>query len=167
MSETEKLTSASQLAAKLEITLQMLSVYVKAYTKLTKVQIKKVGRKGRHFDALQLQILTNARDIVRTNTGVGVEEAMRRAVVFDSQAVEGMTPSIETGDGTAALVSALRREVAQPIVEELQRLRAEIASLKATQTIEAPRAVEDTQVHSTETKQYSPLKRIIRRWLGL
>lgn len=166
ITKQEKLTGASELAAKLGITLQMLSVYVKAYTQVTKVQIQKVGRKGRHFDALQVQILTNARDIVRTNTGVSVEEAMRRALVFDSEALESASVDIQAHSADAALTAALRREVAGPIVEELQALRREIAELKSSRVAQA---VEPNRVDSPGVSEpsYSPVVRLLRRWLGV
>ena len=161
--EQEKLTGASELAAKLGITLQMLSVYVKAYTKVSKVQIKKVGRLGRHFDPLQVEILTNAREMVRSNTGVSVETAVRRALVFDSAALEEVAESIETRQADAALTAALRREVAQPIIDELQALRRELAQLKGVQIVDRVTPAENEPIH----RQYSPLVMFLRRFLKI
>lgn len=142
----EKLIGAAELADKLDITLQMLSVYVKAYTKVSKTQIKKVGRKGRHFNPLQVEILTNAREMVRSNTGVSVDTAVRRALVFDSEVLESAAEGIETRRGDAVLLKALRAEVAAPIVEELQALRRDIAELKEAQMVKVQEKPVEEQI---------------------
>lgn len=134
MAEVETLYSARQLADELGITLQMLSKYAQAYTKLSKQQIMKQGREGRHFTLEQREVIKNARDMVRINTGVTVEAAMRRALVFDAVPV-----GVELGSNgaavdlaalTEAFRAALRDEVTGPLVKEIQGLKAEIAQLK-------------------------------------
>lgn len=158
----EKLIGAAELADKLDITLQMLSVYVKAYTKVSKTQIKKVGRKGRHFNPLQVEILTNAREMVRSNTGVSVDTAIRRALVFDSEALESAAEGIEARQGDTALLQALRAEVAAPIVEELQALRRDIAELKAS-TVAQARNIPVESPGMNDDKSYSLLQRLVKR----
>lgn len=134
MSKPETLYSARQLADELGITLQMLSIYAKSYQQVSKTQISKVGRLGRHFSEPQRQIIKNAREMVSLNTGVTVEEAMRKALVFDATAVEApiRVDSATIGlEGLKTLLSeSLRQEVAVPLIAEIKLLRAEVADLK-------------------------------------
>ncbi len=129
MAETEMLCSARQLSDELEITLQMLSKYAQAYTKLTKRQIKKQGRDGRHFTAEQREVMKNARDMVRNQTGTTVEDAMKRALVFDSAALEVESWGDTTGFDLDRLKQALNESVTAPLIGEIQALRDEVAEL--------------------------------------
>jgi hypothetical protein len=129
MAEVEMLYSARQLSDELEITLQMLSKYAQAYTKLTKRQIKKQGRDGRHFTAEQREVMKNARDLVRTHTGMTVEDAMKRALVFDSAALEVESWGDTTGFDLDRLKQALNEAVTAPLIAEIQALRLEVAEL--------------------------------------
>jgi hypothetical protein len=137
MGETEMLYSARQLSEELGITLQMLSKYAQAYTKLTNRQIKKQGRDGRHFTPEQRAVIKNARDAVRSQTGMTVDEAMRRAVVFDAGSLTAPVQVEGTGVDLEALRTAfgeaLRSEVTAPLVAELKALRAEVEELKQGQ----------------------------------
>jgi DNA-binding transcriptional regulator YhcF (GntR family) len=131
MSEAETLYSARQLADELEITLQMLSKYAQAYTKLTKQQISKKGRDGRHFTGEQREVIKNAREMVRSNTGVTVEDAIKRALIFDLEPLEVETWGGSLGIDLERLKTALSESVTAPIVTEMQTLRTEIAALRA------------------------------------
>jgi hypothetical protein len=137
MAQTETLYSARQLSEELGITLQMLSVYAKCYTQLTKTQISKQGRLGRHFSEVQRQVITNAREMVQNNTGMTVDEAMRKALVFDANSLEtpvqvdGVQVDLEVLQ--KAFGEVLRSEVTAPLVAELRALRAEVETLKQGQ----------------------------------
>jgi hypothetical protein len=137
MSQTEMLVSARQLSEELGLTLQMLSVYAKCYTKMTKQQIKKQGRLGRHFTPAQREIIKNAREMVQQNSGVTVEDAMRRALVFDAGNLEAPVQvdgaQIDLAALKTAFSEALRQEVTAPLVAELKALRAEVEELKQGQ----------------------------------
>ncbi len=132
MAETEMLYSARQLSDELEITLQMLSKYAQAYTKLTKQQIKKQGREGRHFTREQREVIKNARDMVRSQTGTTVEDAIKRALVFDSAALEVESWGDTTGFDLDRLKQALNESVTAPLIAEIQALRDEVAELRQT-----------------------------------
>jgi cell division protein FtsB len=133
MAEVEMLYSARQLSDELDITLQMLSKYAQAYTKLTKRQIKKQGRDGRHFTSEQREVIKNARDAVRSQTGTTVENAMKRALMLDAVPLE-----VNSWNGTqldlealkTVFSEALRQEVTLPLVAEMKALRQEVAELK-------------------------------------
>jgi hypothetical protein len=140
MTETEMLYSARQLSDELEITLQMLSKYAQAYTKLTKRQIKKQGRDGRHFTAEQREVIKNARDLVRTQTGTTVEDAMKRALVFDSAALEVESWGDTTGFDLDRLKQALNEAVTAPLIGEIQALRNEVQELKQGRELSQPAA---------------------------
>jgi hypothetical protein len=120
----------------------MLSKYAQAYTKLTKRQIKKQGRDGRHFTAEQREVMKNARDLVRSQTGTTVEDAMKRALVFDSAALEVESWGDTTGFDLVALKQALSEAVTLPLVKEIQGLKAEIADLKQGQDSRDVRQIE-------------------------
>jgi DNA-binding transcriptional regulator YhcF (GntR family) len=130
MAETETLYSARQLADELGLTLQMLSKYAQAYTKLTKRQIKKQGRDGRHFTAEQREVIKNARDAVRSQTGVTVEEAMKRALMFDAVPLEVNSWADSPALDIDRLKQALNEAVTLPLVAEIQALREEVAELR-------------------------------------
>jgi hypothetical protein len=137
MNQAETLHSARQLSKELGITLQMLSVYAKCYTQLTKTQISKQGRLGRHFTESQRQVIRNAREMVQNNTGMTVDEAMRKALVFDAGSLEAPVQvngaQIDLGALQKAFGEALRQEVTAPLVSELKALRAEVETLKLRQ----------------------------------
>ncbi len=142
MAEVEMLYSARQLSDELGITLQMLSKYAQAYTKLTKQQIKKQGREGRHFTAAQREVIKNARDMVRNQTGTTVEDAMKRALVFDSAALEVESWGDTTGFDLDRLKQALNESVTLPLVAEIQALRTEVAELSQPTEIKNRHEVE-------------------------
>jgi hypothetical protein len=157
MAETEMLYSARQLSDELEITLQMLSKYAQAYTKLTKQQIKKQGREGRHFTPEQREVIKNARDMVRNQTGTTVEEAMKRALVFDSAALEVESWGDTTGFDLDRLKQALNEAVTAPLIGEIQALRDEVAELKSLPQINSSAPVE--QSPPAAEKHHGPLVR--------
>lgn len=134
MAQTEQVYSARQLAGELGITLQMLSIYAKAYTKLTKQQISKQGRLGRHFTAAQREVIKNAREMVQQNTGITVDEAMRRALLFDADSLEAPVQvngaQVDLAALKTAFSEALRQEVTAPLVAEIKALRQEVEDLK-------------------------------------
>jgi hypothetical protein len=130
MAEIEMLYSARQLSDELGITLQMLSKYAQAYTKLTKRQIMKQGRDGRHFTAEQRTVIKNARDAVRSQTGVTVSEAMKRALMLDAVPLEVTSWADSPGVDVQALKQALNEAVTLPLVAEIQALRDEVQDLK-------------------------------------
>jgi hypothetical protein len=130
MAEVEMLFSARQLSDELGITLQMLSKYAQAYTKLTKQQIKKQGREGRHFTAAQREVIKNARDLVRSKTGTTVEDAMKRALVFDSAALEVESWGDTAGFDLDRLKQALNEAVTAPLLSELQSIRGELEVMR-------------------------------------
>jgi hypothetical protein len=140
MAEVEMLYSARQLSDELEITLQMLSKYAQTYTKLTKRQIKKQGRDGRHFTPEQREVIKNARDMVRTQTGMTVEDAMKRALVFDSAALEVESWGDTTGFDLDRLKQALNEAVTAPLIGEIQALRLEVQELKQGRELSQPAA---------------------------
>lgn len=115
----------------------MLSVYAKCYSQLMKTQISKQGRLGRHFTEAQRQVIRNAREMVQNNTGITVDEAMRKALVFDADSVEAPVQvsgsQLDLAGLKAAFSEALRQEVTAPLVAELKALRAEVETLKQGQ----------------------------------
>jgi hypothetical protein len=157
MAEVEMLFSARHLSDELGITLQMLSKYAQAYTKLTKRQIKKQGRDGRHFTSEQREVIKNARDMVRTQTGMTVDEAMKRALVFDSAALEVESWGDTTGFDLDRLKQALNESVTLPLVAELQELRAEVRVLQEQRQLEAPKI--DSEARQ-EAQQHGLLVRL-------
>jgi hypothetical protein len=116
---------------------------------MTKQQISKKGRLGRHFTQTQREIIKNAREMVQQNTGMTVEEAMRRALVFDAKALEPQVQSVEVGVDLAALKTAfgesLRQEVTAPLVEELKALRGEVEALRQDRQLESPKVEPEPQ----------------------
>lgn len=168
MSQTEQVYSARQLADELGFTLQMLSVYAKTYTQMTKQQISKQGRLGRHFSEAQRQVIKNAREMVQTGSGVTVDEAMRKALIFDSDAIE--TPALATAapldlERLKTLLSeALRDEIATPLIGEIQALRLEVQELKQGQDLQPPPQIKIP----AEDKQHGLLVRLalkIESWV--
>ncbi len=159
------LYSARQLSDELGITLQMLSKYAQAYTKLTKRQIKKQGRDGRHFTAEQREVIKNARDAVRSQTGTTVEEAMKRALMLDSAPLEVDSWGDTTGFDLDRLKQALNEAVTAPLIAEIQALRVEIETLKQRQ----PEPIEQTVQPMTNKDVDGVLVRLAKRlekWLG-
>jgi hypothetical protein len=154
MAEVEMLYSARQLSDELGITLQMLSKYAQAYTKLTKRQIKKQGRDGRHFTPEQREVIKNARDMVRTQTGMTVEDAMKRALVFDSAALEVESWGDTTGFDLDRLKQALNEAVTAPLIGEIQALRLEVQELKQGRELSQPAA--EIKNSSAPVEQSSP-----------
>jgi hypothetical protein len=161
MTETEMLYSARQLSDELEITLQMLSKYAQAYTKLTKQQIKKQGREGRHFTAAQREVIKNARDMVRNQTGTTVENAMKRALVFDSVPQEVESWGDTTGFDLDRLKQALNEAVTAPLIAEIQILRDEVAELKQGRELSEPAE----NKNGSEPKQPHGLGVLLALWL--
>lgn len=161
MANSETVYTSQQAAHELGITQQMLSKYTQVYLKLSGDKILKQGRNGRRYSEAQFKMIQNARNWVQSNTGVTVEDAMKRAVAFSDSPLE-VIDSIEARNDTETLLKALRSEVAAPIVEELQALRAEVAELKNRGALEVP----SSEV-TYEGKHYSPLQRFFRRWLGM
>jgi hypothetical protein len=162
MAETEMLCSARQLSDELEITLQMLSKYAQAYTKLTKRQIKKQGRDGRHFTAEQREVMKNARDMVRNQTGTTVEDAMKRALVFDSAALEVESWGDTTGFDLDRLKQALNEAVTAPLIGEIQALRDEVAELRQDKDLQPLPEIKNSsapveQSSPAEEKHHGPL----------
>jgi hypothetical protein len=162
MAEVEMLFSARHLSNELGITLQMLSKYAQAYTKLTKRQIKKQGRDGRHFTSEQREVIKNARDMVRTQTGMTVDEAMKRALVFDSAALEVESWGDTTGFDLDRLKQALNEAVTLPLIGEIQALRLEVQELKQARELSQPAAAEIKNPAQRE-KNHSLLVRLIIR----
>jgi hypothetical protein len=166
MAEVEMLFSARHLSDELGITLQMLSKYAQTYTKLTKRQIKKQGRDGRHFTSEQREVIKNARDMVRTQTGMTVDEAMKRALVFESAALEVESWGDTTGFDLDRLKQALNESVTLPLVAELQELRAEVRVLQEQRQ---PKQIEQITQSAKNDVQDGLLVRLAKRlekWLG-
>jgi hypothetical protein len=171
MSQTEQLYSARQLSDELGITLQMLSVYAKSYTQMTKQQIGKKGRLGRHFTAAQREVIKNAREMVQMGSGVTVDEAMRKALVFDSVALE--LPALATAAPLdleslkAVLSEVLRDEIATPLIAEIRLLRSEVAELKQSRELSQPRAEKENSSAGSENR-HGPLVKFslwLESWL--
>ncbi len=162
MAEIETLYSARQLANELGLTLQMLSIYAKAYTQLTKQQIGKKGRLGRHFTEAQREVIKNAREMVQQNTGITVDEAMRKALVFDAAAIEVPTglegAQVDLTALKTAFSEALRQEVTLPLVAEIQALRLEVQELKQGRELLQPAAEIKNPAESTD-RQHGILAR--------
>jgi FtsZ-binding cell division protein ZapB len=166
MAETETLYSARQLADELGLTLQMLSIYAKCYSQKTKQQISKKGRLGRHFTEAQREVIKNAREMVQQNTGITVDEAMRKALVFDAAAIETPT-GLEEGTQVdldrlkTAFSEALRQEVTLPLVAEIQALRLEVAELKQDKNLQPPPQIKNRhEVEAIADRQHSLLVRL-------
>ncbi len=162
------LVSARQLSEELGLTLQMLSVYAKCYTKMTKQQIKKQGRLGRHFTPAQREIIKNAREMVQQNSGVTVEDAMRKALVFDADALEPQAQGIGAGVDLAALKTAfgeaLRQEVTAPLVAEIQALRREVEELKLRQ-LEPTKKIEQAPENDVQNSLFVKLAKRLEKWV--
>jgi hypothetical protein len=164
MGEIEMLFSARQLSDELGITLQMLSKYAQAYTKLTKRQIKKQGRDGRHFTAEQREVIKNARDAVRSQTGTTVEEAMKRALMLDSVPLEVDSWGDTTGFDLDRLKQALNESVTAPLTGEIQALRLEVAELKGRELSHPAAEIKNSTGPANEDKrQHSVLIRLLIR----
>ncbi len=165
MAETETLYPARQLADELGLTLQMLSIYAKCYSQMTKQQISKKGRLGRHFTEAQRQVIKNAREMVQQNTGVTVEEAMRKALVFDAAAIETLTglegTQVDLDRLKTAFSEALRQEVTLPLAAEIQALRLEVAELKQDKNLQPPPQIKNRhEVEAIADRQHSLLVRL-------
>jgi hypothetical protein len=168
MSETEQIYSARQLADELGLTLQMLSIYAKSYTQLTKQQIGKKGRLGRHFTEAQRQVIKNAREMVQMGSGVTVDEAMRKALIFDSDAIE--TPALATAapldlERLKTLLSeALRDEIATPLIAEIRALRDEVAELKGRESSQPAAEIKNpARVENSADRQHGLLVQLAMR----
>ncbi len=161
MAEIEMLYSARQLSDELEITLQMLSKYAQAYTKLTKQQIKKQGRDGRHFTSEQREVVTRARDAVRSQTGTTVEDAMKRALMLDSAPLEVDSWAGSPGVDLDRLKQALNEAVTAPLIAEIRMLRDEVAELKQSRELSQPapenNSAEVENPAPVEDKHHGPL----------
>jgi hypothetical protein len=118
----------------------MLSKYAQAYTKLTNRQIMKQGRDGRHFTSEQRTVIKNARDAVRSQTGVTVEEAMKRALMLDSVPLEVNSWVDSPGVDLDRLKQALSEAVTAPLIAEIQALRLEVAELRQGRELSQPAA---------------------------
>ncbi len=168
MAETETLYSARQLADELGLTLQMLSIYAKCYSQMTKQQISKKGRLGRHFTEAQREVIKNAREMVQQNTGITVDEAMRKALVFDAAAIETPTglegAQVDLQGLKTAFSEALRQEVTLPLVAEIKALRQEVAELKQGQRKSIEQIVQPTKNEAQDGVLVRLAKRL-EKWL--
>lgn len=134
MAESEMLYSSRQVTESLDCSPQMAGKYFQALEKITKTKIKTHGRQGRQFDSMTRDVLISARDIVRSNNGVTVEDAVRRALSLSQVpvAVELGIPGapLDLAALESTLRAALRDEVTAPLLNELQVLRAELTALQ-------------------------------------
>ncbi len=163
------LYTARQVTESLDCSPQMAGKYFQALEKITKTKIKTHGRQGRQFDSMTRDVLVSARDIVRSNNGVTVEDAVKRALSLSQVPVAvdlGIAnPAVDLAAVDSTLRTALKDEVTTPLITEMQALRAEIAALRgevrgnrqttstrpvvfgaeewATDLLEAPRQIEN------------------------
>lgn len=165
MADSERVYTSSQAAHELGITQQMLSKYTQAYLQLSGDKILKQGRLGRSYSASQFQIIKTARSWVQSNTGVTLQDAMKRSVAFSDSPIE-VIEGIQAGNDLVSFRTALREEVAGPIVEKLEALQRELAELKASS--ENTRVFSEADSKPKEPiREYSPLVLLLRKWLGI
>ena len=166
MSNSETVYTSQQAADKLGITQQMLSKYTQAYLQLSGDKILKQGRNGRRYSEVQFKMIQNARNWVQSNTGITVQDAMKRAVAFSDSPLE-VIEGIQAGNDLVAFRTALREEVAGPIVEKLEALQRELEALKASNANTRVFSEADIKPSEPVHRQYSPLVRLFRKWLHI
>lgn len=159
MSESQVLYSARQVTEALDCSPQMAGKYFQALEKITKTKIKTHGRDGRQFDSSKRDVLVSARDIVRSNNGVTVEDAVRRALSLSQIPIEAELSTITPGLQTQQLIDALRLSQ-QPLLDELRDIKQEIQALRTTDTeLQQPQTT-TTSPSAKEEIQHGPLVRL-------
>ncbi len=130
MSNPEVLYSARQVTEALGCSSQMAGKYFQALEKVTRTKIKTQGRDGRQFSREQRDVLLAARNIVRSDSAMTVENAIRRAVGLSAMPVDMVTTDTP-GISLDALSAALSRSQ-QPLLDEVRALRQDLARLSST-----------------------------------
>jgi hypothetical protein len=131
MSESEMLYTARQVTESLECSPQMAGKYFQALEKITNKKIKKHGREGRQFDSPTRDVLLAARDIVRSSSGVTVEDAVRRALSLSQVPLENEVLSVGTEIDFLRFKTLLGEAITAPLREELKEIKVELAALRA------------------------------------
>jgi hypothetical protein len=159
MSEPEMLYSARQVTESLECSPQMAGRYFQALEKITNTKIKKHGRDGRQFDEPTRAVLLAARDIVRSHSGVTVEDAVRRALNLSQMPLENEVFGSGTEIDLQRFKTVLSEAITAPLRDELrdnrkqlEDIKAELAALRADnqalrQGRELPNPVKDATHH--------------------
>jgi hypothetical protein len=104
--------------------------------------------------------------MVQNNTGMTVDEAMRKALVFDSAALElpalAAAGPLDLESLKAVLSEALRDEIATPLIAEMQALRDEVAGLRESRQTDSPAPKIESPAESTD-RQHGLLIRLLIR----
>jgi hypothetical protein len=109
----------------------MAGKYFQALEKITNTKIKKHGREGRQFDSPTRDVLLTAREIVRSNSGVTVENAVRRALSLSQVPLENEVLSVGTEIDFLRFKTLLSEAITAPLREELKEIKVELAALRA------------------------------------
>ena len=130
MAESEMLYTARQVTESLSCSPQMAGKYFQALEKITKTKIKTHGREGRQFDGPTRDVLLEARNIVRSNNGITVEDAVRRALRLSQEPLETEVWGSATEIDLERLKTLLSEAITEPLRDDLKDIRAELAELK-------------------------------------
>jgi DNA-binding transcriptional MerR regulator len=129
MSETEQMYSAKEVATALGVGAAMLRRYAATYERLSGTEIQIHKRDGRLFTQEQLDTLLAARAIVQRQD-MSVDAALETVLRGAEMPLAPRTvPS--TSVDALALTEALRASVTEPLLNELQSIRAELEALRS------------------------------------
>ncbi len=155
------LYTARQVTEALDCSPQMAGKYFQALEKITNTKIKKHGREGRQFDGPTRDVLLTAREIVRSNSGVTVEDAVRRALSLSQVPLANEVLSVGTEIDFLRFKTLLSEAITAPLRDELKEIKTELAALRAdNQALRQDRELADPAKAET---QHSPLIRLLIR----
>lgn len=162
MGESEMLYSARQVTESLDCSPQMAGRYFQALEKITKTKIKTHGRDGRQFDSPTRDVLLTAREIVRSQNGVTVEDAVRRALSLSQVPVETELWQGATDIDLLRLRTLLSESITEPLKDEIRALRLEVQELKQGRdfTQPAPKIENSGKVENQADRQHGLLVRL-------
>jgi regulator of replication initiation timing len=160
MSESQVFYSARQVTEALDCSPQMAGKYFQAFEKITKTKIKTHGRDGRQFDSPTRDVLVVSRDIVRSNNGVTVEDAVRRALSLSQIPLEVELSTNTQGLQAQQLIDALRASQ-EPLLNELRDIKLELQALRARDTeLKQPQTTQEKTPSAREETEHGLLVRL-------
>jgi hypothetical protein len=160
MSESQVFYSARQVTEALGCSPQMAGKYFQALEKITKTKIKTHGRDGRQFDSPTRDVLVSARDIVRSNNGVTVEDAVRRALSLSQIPLEAELTTNAQGLQAQQLIDALRTSQ-EPLLNELRDIKLELQALRVRDTeLQRLQTTQEKSTSATEETEHGLLVRL-------